>query len=116
MEYILHIIILICIYAILSLSLNLLVGYTGILSVAHAVFYGVRAYVAALIALRLDSPFLLNLILAMIGAAIIGAVCSGRWFFRVLDSECLILDIQRQHPVSGIWYPASGICERIYDY
>jgi branched-chain amino acid transport system permease protein len=72
-EYLLHILILIGIYTILSVSLNLLVGYTGILSIAHAAFYGVGAYVAALMALRLDSPFLLNLFLAVIGAAAFGA-------------------------------------------
>ena len=55
------------------MSLNLLVGYTGILSIAHAAFYGVGAYFAALMALRLDSPFLLNLFLAVIGASVFGA-------------------------------------------
>ncbi len=89
MEYILHILILICIYTILSLSLNLLVGYTGILSVAHAAFYGVGAYVAALMALRLDSPFLLNLVLAMIAAAIIGAIV-GIPSLRIKDDYFVI--------------------------
>jgi branched-chain amino acid transport system permease protein len=73
MEYLLHILILICIYIILSTTLNLLVGYTGILSIAHAAFYGVGAYVAALMALRLEIPFLLNLILAIIAAGVFGA-------------------------------------------
>ncbi|MEO8398254.1 MAG: branched-chain amino acid ABC transporter permease [Ignavibacteriaceae bacterium] len=89
MEYILHILILICIYAILSLSLNLLVGYTGILSVAHAAFYGVGAYVAALMALRVDSPFLLNLILAMMAAAILGAIV-GIPSLRIKDDYFVI--------------------------
>lgn len=74
MEYILHILILICIYAILSVSLNLLVGYTGILSVAHAAFYGIGAYVAALMALRFDTPFLLNVILSFTAAGAFGAL------------------------------------------
>ncbi len=72
MEYILHIIILIGIYTILSLSLNMLVGYTGILSMAHAAFYGIGAYVAALMALRLNSPFLLNVFFAVIAASSLG--------------------------------------------
>ena len=74
MEYILHILILICIYTILAVSLNLLVGYTGILSIAHAAFYGVGAYIAALLALRIETPFLLNIVLAIIGATIFGAI------------------------------------------
>lgn len=72
MEYLVHILILIGIYTILSLSLNLLVGYTGLLSIAHAAFYGVGAYIAALLALKVHSPFLLNLVLTVIGAAVIG--------------------------------------------
>jgi len=74
MEYLLHILILIGIYTILSVSLNLLVGYTGILSIAHAAFYGVGAYVAALMALNLHTPFLLNLLIAVIASGIFGAL------------------------------------------
>lgn len=74
MEYLLHILILIGIYTILAVSLNLLVGFTGILSIAHAAFYGIGAYVAALLALRLETPFLLNIILAMIAAGVFGAI------------------------------------------
>jgi branched-chain amino acid transport system permease protein len=89
MEYILHILILIGIYAILSVSLNLLVGYTGILSIAHAAFYGVGAYVAALMALRLQSPFLLNIFLAVIAAAVLGFVI-GVPSLRIKDDYFVI--------------------------
>lgn len=65
MEYILHILILIGVYCILAVSLNLLVGYTGILSISHAAFYGIGAYVVALMGLNLHSPFMLNLICAV---------------------------------------------------
>ena len=40
MEYFIHLAILFSIYAVLALSLNLVVGYTGLLSVAEAAFYG----------------------------------------------------------------------------
>ena len=68
MEYLLHILILIGIYIILSESLNLIAGYTGLLSIAHAAFYGVGAYVAALMALKLHTPFLANIVCAVIAA------------------------------------------------
>lgn len=45
MNYLLHILIMISIYIILTLSLNLPVGYTGLLSLAQAAFYGIGAYV-----------------------------------------------------------------------
>lgn len=74
MEYLLHILILIFIYTILSISLNLLVGYTGILSISHAAFYGIGAYTAALLALRLGSPFIVNIFAALIVSGIFGAL------------------------------------------
>jgi branched-chain amino acid transport system permease protein len=74
MEYLLHILILIGIYIILSVSLNLIVGYAGLLSIAHAAFYGVGAYVAALLALKLNSPFLANIICAIILSGLLGAL------------------------------------------
>jgi branched-chain amino acid transport system permease protein len=74
MEYLLHILIFIGIYSILSMSLNLVVGYTGMLSIAHAAFYGVGAYVAALMALKLNSPFIINIFCAAIICAVLGLV------------------------------------------
>lgn len=74
MEYLLHILILIGLYTILSISLNLIAGYTGLLSIAHAAFYGVGAYVAALMAINLHSPFLINIVSAVIISGLLGAL------------------------------------------
>ncbi|MDL1980457.1 MAG: branched-chain amino acid ABC transporter permease [Deltaproteobacteria bacterium] len=74
MEYLLHILILIGIYVILSVSLNLITGYAGLLSIAHAAFYGVGAYVAALLALKFYSPFLANIFCAVILSGLLGAL------------------------------------------
>lgn len=71
-----HILILIGIYTILSVSLNLISGYTGLLSIAHAAFYGVGAYVAALMALKLHSPFLINIICAILLSSLLGLLVS----------------------------------------
>jgi branched-chain amino acid transport system permease protein len=74
MEYLLHIFILIGIYIIAAASLNLVAGYTGLLSVAHAAFYGVGAYVVALMGLKLGVSFWISLPCAMLVAALLGAV------------------------------------------
>lgn len=74
MDYLLHILILIGIYVILAESLNLIVGYTGLLSIAHAAFYGIGAYVAALMALKLNSPFIINIICAVIISGLLGGL------------------------------------------
>ena len=49
MEYFIHLGILVSLYAILGLSLNLVVGYTGLLSATEAAFYGIGAYATAIL-------------------------------------------------------------------
>jgi branched-chain amino acid transport system permease protein len=44
MNYILHLMIYVCIYGLLALSLNLVLGYTGLFSLSHAVFFAAGAY------------------------------------------------------------------------
>lgn len=71
MEYIIHLAILISIYSILSVSLNLIVGYTGLLSVAHASFYGIGAYVTGIVLTRYDIGFFTSIFLGIIITSII---------------------------------------------
>ncbi|MDT5061145.1 MAG: branched-chain amino acid transport system permease protein [Acidobacteriota bacterium] len=70
MEYLLHILILICIYSILAISLDLTAGHTGLLSMAHAAFYGLGAYTSSLLAINIGAPFLLSLLSSMVVAAL----------------------------------------------
>lgn len=55
--YHLHILIMAGIFAILALSLDLLLGYTGQLSLGHAAFFGIGAYTSALLTLKRDWSF-----------------------------------------------------------
>ena len=66
MEYLIHIAILISIYAILGLSLNLIVGFTGLLSVTQAAFYGIGAYVTAILLTTTGINFFLALLIGII--------------------------------------------------
>ncbi len=80
MEYLIHIGILICIYGVLGLSLNLVVGEAGLLSVAHAAFYGIGAYVTALLLVEMGINFFIAMGAAMaiagVAALLIGLVLS----------------------------------------
>lgn len=76
MEYVFHILILIGIYATLSVSLDLLAGYTGLLSVAHAAFFGLGAYTSALLAVKLGAPFLIGVLAGMTISALISFIVS----------------------------------------
>jgi branched-chain amino acid transport system permease protein len=64
----------VCIYIILSLSLNLISGYAGQASLGHAAFFGIGAYASAMLTLQLGLNFWTALPLAMITAGIIGAM------------------------------------------
>jgi branched-chain amino acid transport system permease protein len=76
MDYIIYIGTLIAIYSTLTISLNLLVGYTGLLSLAQAGLYGLGAYITALLALNVTPDLLLALLLSVIGGVILAALIS----------------------------------------
>jgi branched-chain amino acid transport system permease protein len=56
-DYLLYLANLVLVLAIGALGLNILTGYTGQISLGHAAFMGVGAYVAAICAARLGLPF-----------------------------------------------------------
>ena len=74
MEFILHILILIAIYSILSISLNLIVGYVGILSIAHGALFGVAAYALGILTLDYHISFWLALIIGGVVSSGVGLI------------------------------------------
>src|SRR5256712_1706073 len=73
-EYYLSVANLVWIAVIGAIGLNILVGYTGQVSIGHGAFMSVGAYTAANLANRLDSPWPLNLLAGGLMAALIGAI------------------------------------------
>jgi len=71
MDYLIHLATLFSIYAILGLSLNLVVGFTGLLSVTHAAFYGIGAYTTAILLTKFGMNFFTSLIIGMIITGVI---------------------------------------------
>jgi len=70
--YLLYIINIIGIYAIAAIGLNLLIGYTGQISLGHGAFFGVGAYSAAILATKAGFPFIIAVPLAGVITAIVG--------------------------------------------
>lgn len=70
--YYLHVVIMAGIFSILALSLNLLLGFTGQLSLGHAAFFGIGAYTSALLTLRLGWPVWAGFVAAALSAGIAG--------------------------------------------
>lgn len=77
--YALRIVTMASIFAIFAASWDLLAGYTGQVNFGHALFFGVGAYVSALLSLRLAVPPWLALpagaAAAMIAGALAGVLC-----------------------------------------
>lgn len=66
----------IAVTALFALSLDLILGYAGILSLGHAAFFGLGAYVAGIAAVRGVSDPLLGLVLAWVAATLLGGATS----------------------------------------
>jgi branched-chain amino acid transport system permease protein len=89
MEYLLHLLILVGIYVMLSQGLNLSAGFGGMISLAHAGFYGVGAYTAALLAVNYQVPFLLALPVAMLLSGLLALIVSAI-ALRTIDDYFII--------------------------
>lgn len=74
--YFMHMAILIGIYILLAISINLLLGYTGQLSLGHAAFFGVGAYVSSLSYLSLKIPMWGGMVTALIASGALGYIAA----------------------------------------
>jgi branched-chain amino acid transport system permease protein len=73
-EYHYFIMNLILIHLIAAIGLQLLVGFTGLLSLGHAAFMGVGAYTSALLVTNWGCPFILSILGAGLVAALLGII------------------------------------------
>jgi branched-chain amino acid transport system permease protein len=71
-RFFLHILIMCCIWGIAATSMNLIMGYTGQVNLAHGAFFGIGAYSAGLLMLKLGFNFWPALILACIITVFLG--------------------------------------------
>ncbi|MFC5519693.1 branched-chain amino acid ABC transporter permease [Polaromonas jejuensis] len=70
-DYYLHAMILAMIFLLPALGLNLILGYTGMLSLAQGVFFGIGAYGSALLSIHFGTPFLVNFLAAGLLAGLV---------------------------------------------
>jgi branched-chain amino acid transport system permease protein len=104
-QYILHVLITTGIFIIAAMSLNLLLGYTGQLSLGHVAFFGIGAYASALTTLGFDLelpgglrvlhqpwPAISGLLVGMIAAGLSGYLI-GRLSFKVRGAYFVIVTI-----------------------
>ena len=72
--YMVYLINLVCIFTLVSIGLNLLVGFSGQISLGHAGFFAIGAYASGLLGKNLDMPFWLSIPLGSMVATAIGAL------------------------------------------
>src|SRR5438067_493341 len=72
--YYIHLVETIMIYAILLFGLDIVVGYTGQVSLGHAGLFGIGAYTAGVLVMKLHAPLLVTLVAAMLVTAGFGAL------------------------------------------
>ncbi len=69
--YLFNLGVLIALYSILAVTLNFIMGFAGIYSLAHAVFFGVGAYAGAYVGLNYSASIFITLPIAMVCAAVL---------------------------------------------
>lgn len=89
MNYLWHIIITINIYVILALGLNLLSGFSGLLSLCQAGFFGIGAYCTALLMVKANFPWHISFIMSIFVTGII-ACAVGSSSSRLRDDYFVI--------------------------
>src|ERR1700754_95488 len=72
MEYLYGVIIIVGLYVILATSFNLIIGYGGLVSIAHPVFFALGAYTSAILSRDFNVP----VVLAMLGGFFVALVAS----------------------------------------
>jgi branched-chain amino acid transport system permease protein len=72
--YYVHLVETILIYAILLFGLDIVVGYTGQVSLGHAGLFGVGSYVTGVLIMKLGAPWFLAIPASIGGAALFGAI------------------------------------------
>lgn len=72
LNLVLHILLFASIYVILTLSLNLIIGFTGQVSLGHAAFFGIGAYMGSVMTTYMELPYILSFFAAFCAAGVAG--------------------------------------------
>jgi branched-chain amino acid transport system permease protein len=72
--YVISVAVFVGIWVTLALSLNILTGYAGQVSLGHAAFFGIGAYASAVLAVRYSMPFWLDFLGAIVITGLVGTV------------------------------------------
>jgi branched-chain amino acid transport system permease protein len=101
----------IVIFSVFALSLNLIWGYTGLISLGHATYFGVGAYTSTILIVRMGiGNFWLAALMAVIAAGLLAAIY-GVIALRVSGLYFLLVTLalgQLIFCISTVWRPMTG--------
>jgi branched-chain amino acid transport system permease protein len=109
-NYVAQIVIVVAIFALLATSLNVVFGYGGVFSVAHAAFFGIGAYTTGQASLLLGIPFPLDLLASFAVAALLAALIAPP-IARLNDEYVIVGTLALQLVLSSVflnWQPVTG--------
>jgi branched-chain amino acid transport system permease protein len=108
MNYLLHLLIYLSIYAIVAMSLNMVVGYCGLLSLAQAGYFAVGSYTYALTTLTLGWDFVPALLLGVALASTLSVALSlSAWRFK--GDAFVMISLSVQALLFSLFYNWSSI-------
>jgi len=95
LEYLSHTLNLAFIFVVLTVSLNLILGYGGMASMAHAAFFCIGGYVSTIVTMNFDWNFLAGIPIAIIATAAFGGILAAP-FIRVQEEYLILFTIAFQ--------------------
>ena len=98
------------IFGLLAMSLDILMGYTGMISFGHAAYFGVGAYTSAIMLLQFNLPLPLAVLAGALGSAIV-AVPVGYLSTRATGVYFAMLTLAFAQMIYAIvfkWYKVTG--------
>lgn len=108
MDYVLHLLVYADIYIIVALSLNIIVGYCGMLTLAHAGYFAIGGYACALLTLVAGWSFLPAVLAGiLIAAALSLAVSLASW--RLKGDFFVLASLSVQALLFSLLYNWSGV-------
>jgi branched-chain amino acid transport system permease protein len=101
----------IVVFSVFALSLNLIWGYTGLISLGHATYFGVGAYISTILIVRMGiGNFWVTSLIAVIAAGILAAIY-GIIALRVVGLYFLLVTLalgQLVFCISTVWRSVTG--------
>jgi branched-chain amino acid transport system permease protein len=91
------------IFGIFAMSLDLLVGYTGLQSLGHAAYFGISSYTIAILSKRLSDNVVLD-VAAGLGAALLTAAIFGLFALRTTGAYFLMATLALAQVLWGVAY------------